>query len=208
MAIKAVAFDFGKVISLAPVPGTMEKLAELMGISVEALRSLDLKHRGNLMDRGTCNTQEYYRRLFSFSGLKPREEIMEELARTDLDAWKNINSKTVELIRDVKRLGYKTAILSNMPHDFLAWAWENVPVFGEVDKALFSCDLNIIKPEEAIYRSLVEALGCGFREVVFFDDLEDNVTAAKALGINGIVFTGPEAARVELRAIDSGFAGL
>jgi putative hydrolase of the HAD superfamily len=201
MAIKAVVFDFGKVISLPPVPGTQEKLAALTGIPVDTLRTLDLKHRGNLLDRGICNTQEYYRRLISFAGLPPVEENMEEITRTDLDAWKRVNNETVELMRDVKGMGYKTAILSNMPHDFLVWARENIPVFSEVDAAIFSCDLNIVKPEEAIYRALVAALGCLPREVVFFDDLEDNIAAARALGIHGFVFTGSAAARRELKAL-------
>jgi HAD superfamily hydrolase (TIGR01509 family) len=204
--IKAVAFDYGRVISLSPVPGTAEKLAALADLPVETLRKLDLKYRGDLLDRGTCDSQEYYRRIFSYAGVTRGEEKIAEIARTDFDTWKNINDETVHLMRDVKRLGYKTAVLSNMPRDFLTWAWESVPVFHEVDAAIFSCDLNMIKPEEAIYRVLIDALGCEYREVVFFDDLEDNIAKAKELGIYGFVFTDPAAAREELRAL--GFAAL
>jgi HAD superfamily hydrolase (TIGR01509 family) len=95
-----------------------------------------------------------------------------------------------------------------MPLEFLAWARKNVPVFGEVDVGIFSCDLGTIKPEDAIYRALVDALGCQYDEVVFFDDIEDNITRATALGIHGFVFQEAAAARRELRALDPGFAAL
>jgi putative hydrolase of the HAD superfamily len=206
--IKAVAFDYGKVIGLSPVSGTMEKLAALMGLAVETIQDFDRKNRAELLDRGVCDTRGYYYRLFSFAGAAPVEENMDAIVRIDVDAWKRINNDTVDLIRAVKRLGYKTAILSNMPREFLNWAREAVPVFREVDAGIFSCDLGTVKPEEAIYRALAEALGCRYDEVVFFDDMEDNIAKAVALGIHGFVFQGPEAARRELRALDPGFASL
>jgi putative hydrolase of the HAD superfamily len=208
MAIKAVAFDYGKVISLPPVPDTPEKLAALTGLAVELIQDFDRKNRGNLLDRGTCDTRQYYYRLFSFAGAAPVEENMDAIVRTDVDAWKRLNSDTIELIRTIKRLGYKTAVLSNMPSEFLGWIRANVPVLREMDAGIFSCDLNVIKPEEAIYRHLVDALGCEYNEVVFFDDIEENVSKAVDLGIHGFVFQGPEAARGELRALDPGFASL
>jgi putative hydrolase of the HAD superfamily len=203
-----VAFDYGKVISLPPVPDTREKLAALTGLAVELIQDFDRKNRGNLLDRGTCDTRQYYYRLFSFAGVAPVEENMDAIVRTDVDAWKGLNSDTIELMRSVKRLGYKIAILSNMPSEFLGWIRANVPVFPELDAGIFSCDLNVIKPEEAIYRYLTGALGCEYNEVVFFDDIEENISKAAALGIHGFVFQGPEAARRELRALDPGFASL
>jgi putative hydrolase of the HAD superfamily len=208
MVIKAVAFDYGNVISLSPIPGTTEKLAALTGLAVETIQDFDRKNRANLLDRGVCHTREYYYRLFSFAGTAPVEENMDAIVKTDVDAWKRLNSDTVDMMRIVKGLGCKTAILSNMPGEFLNWAREAVPVFREVDAGIFSCELGTVKPEEAIYRSLREALGCGYEELVFFDDMEDNVAKAVDLGIHGFVFRGPEAAREELRALDPRFASL
>jgi putative hydrolase of the HAD superfamily len=207
-AIKAVAFDYGNVISFSPLSGTMEKLAALTGLAAETIQDFDRKNRANLLDRGVCDTRDYYYRLFSFAGTAPVEENMDAIVRVDIDAWKRVNNDTVDLMRSVKRLGRKTAILSNMPKEFLNWAREAVPVFREVDAGIFSCDLGTVKPEEAIYRSLAEALGCGYDEIVFFDDMADNIAKAAALGIHGFVFRGPEAARRELRALDPGFAFL
>jgi putative hydrolase of the HAD superfamily len=208
MAVKAVAFDYGNVISLSPVAGTTKKLADLTGLTAETIQEFDRKNRVNFLDRGICDTRGYYYRLFSFAGAVPIEENMDAIVKTDIDAWKRLNNDTMDLMRIVKGLGCKTAILSNMPGEFLNWAREAVPVFREVDVGIFSCELGIVKPEEAIYRSLRDALGYGYEELVFFDDMKDNIAKAVALGIHGFIFRGPEAARKELRALDPLFASL
>jgi putative hydrolase of the HAD superfamily len=208
MAINAVVFDYGRVISFPPVPGTTEKLAALMGLAVETVEDFDRKNRSNLLDRGVCDIRGYYYRLFSSAGVAPVEENMDAVTRIDIDAWKRVNNDTVDMMRSIKRLGYKTAILSNMPQEFLNWARVEVPVFREVDAGVFSCELGLVKPEEAIYRALADALGCDYGELVFFDDMEENIAKAAALGIHGFVFQEPEAARRELRALDPGFASL
>jgi putative hydrolase of the HAD superfamily len=208
VAIKAVAFDYGNVISLSPVSGTMKKLADLTSLTVKTIQDFDRKNRANLLDRGVCDTRGYYYRLFSSAGVAPVEENMDAIVKADIDSWKRLNNDTVDLMRIIKKLGCKTAILSNMPGEFLNWAREAVPVFRETDAGIFSCELGTVKPEEAIYRSLAEALGCGYDELVFFDDMEDNIAKAVALGIHGFVFRGTEAARSSLRALDPIFASL
>ena len=49
-------------------------------------------------------------------------------------------------------------------------------------------DLGLLKPDPRIYESMREKLGCAFGEILFIDDKPANVEAAKALGINALVF--------------------
>jgi putative hydrolase of the HAD superfamily len=132
---------------------------------------------------------------------------IDEMIEMDLASWKNINAGTVELMEDVKKAGYLLAILSNMPHDFLAWGRKCVPAFSLPHVGLFSCEVNIIKPEEAIYRKLLSLLNTksqeplGFAELVFFDDNAENIKSARALGIEAILWENPENARRELESL-------
>jgi FMN phosphatase YigB (HAD superfamily) len=59
-----------------------------------------------------------------------------------------------------------------------------------------------------MYEILKNRIRCEYGEIVFFDDLPDNISAARKLGIRGILWAGPEAARAELKKIDPRFAGL
>jgi HAD superfamily hydrolase (TIGR01509 family) len=77
-----------------------------------------------------------------------------------------------------------------------------IPVFGELDAAVFSCEVNEIKPERRIYEILRERLGCEFGEIVFFDDVPVNVEKAAELGIRAFLWQGAAEAREALKKID------
>jgi HAD superfamily hydrolase (TIGR01509 family) len=117
------------------------------------------------------------------------------MARLDSAAWTRINPETVSLMEDVKQAGYTLGILSNMSHDFLAWARENVPVFRLADVSVFSCEEGSIKPEPAIYETLLARLGCPASEVIFFDDVPVNVEKARDFGISAYIWKDAATAR-------------
>jgi putative hydrolase of the HAD superfamily len=136
------------------------------------------------------------------------DPALEKIAGIDQGGWKHINAAAVDLARDIKNAGFMLGILSNMPRDFLAWGRAHIPLFTGADAAVFSCELQVVKPEPAIYAELKNRIGCDYGAIVFFDDLPDNISAAQELGIRAILWTGPEDARKALRALDPRFAGL
>lgn len=91
--------------------------------------------------------------------------------------------------------------LSNMPvhyarelehrHDFLQW----------FDGGIFSGDVQITKPDAAIYQLLQARYALDPAKTVFIDDLKANVLAAGALGWQGIQFESPQQLRAELAAL-------
>lgn len=204
--IKAVVFDYGGVISLRPSREEREALAAMAGISAGRLDELDRKRRLEY-DRGLFDGEGYYRAILAEEGIFPDGECLERMSGADMDGWKRINAGTERLMEDIDALGCGVAILSNMPFDFLAWARENIPVFTRYP-GVFSCEAGAVKPEPAIYEKLVSLLGCAFEEVVFFDDLRQNVDGALSMGIRAFVFTDSASARKTLRAVDEAFAGL
>jgi putative hydrolase of the HAD superfamily len=201
--IRAVVFDYGKVISFPPDPAVMERLASMAGVGVEVFEPLLWELRGEY-DRGTIHAREYYGRLLSRLKVSLDETTIEAMIELDWKSWKNLNPGTVRLMEDVKAAGLILGILSNMPHDFLAFARGNFPLFSLPDVGLFSCEVNLIKPEAAIYHKLLSLLQRPPEEVVFFDDSQDNVRAAAALGIHAFLWKDPETARQDLHALGAG----
>ena len=61
----------------------------------------------------------------------------------------------------------------------------------------FSYQERSCKPEEKIYRTLLERYSLVPEETVFLDDNPDNVAEADRLGIHGILFTDLAAAKAE-----------
>jgi putative hydrolase of the HAD superfamily len=201
MAIKAVAFDYGKVISFPPEDGVATELAVLAGIDVVAMDSLLWPHRGDY-DRGVLSGAEYYRTLLAAGGIQLDKKILEKMVTIDLKSWAKINPDTVDLMQAIKAVpGLKLGILSNMPHEFLALARGRIPVFDLPHVGIFSCEVGYIKPEEPIYRILLSRLGCEPAELVFFDDMPINIDMARSLGIQGFLWKDAEAARAELNRL-------
>jgi putative hydrolase of the HAD superfamily len=198
---EAVVFDYGGVISAFPPPSVREELAALAGVPVEKLNRADRLCRREY-DRGRFDAAGYYHYLTEEAGVSAGEETIARMARVDMDSWKNFNPGTLEFMEEIKAKGFRLGILSNMPFDFLGWLKAELPVFPKVDIALFSCELALIKPEKRIYEILAERLGCGFENIVFFDDMRENIDAANALGIRGFVWKNVEEARSELRKLE------
>jgi epoxide hydrolase-like predicted phosphatase len=82
--------------------------------------------------------------------------------------------------------GIRTGLLSN------SWGALNYDfeLLGELfDVLVISGDLNVRKPEPAIYEIAIERMGLPASELVFVDDLPGNLKPARALGIHTIVHT-------------------
>ena len=70
-----------------------------------------------------------------------------------------------------------------------------------LDGGVISYQVHVIKPDEQIYRKLLEKYGLSARESIFFDDRSDNVEAALALGMGGIVVTDEQQLIKELERL-------
>jgi putative hydrolase of the HAD superfamily len=198
--IKAVVFDYGKVISFPPEPQVMERLASMAGVGAEVFEPLLWGLRGEY-DRGTISAREYYGRLLARLKVSRDEKTIEAMIELDWRSWKNLNPGTVRLMEEVKAAGFVLGILSNMPHDFLSFARKNFPLFSLPDVGLFSCEVHLIKPEAAIYQEFLSRVKLPPEEVAFFDDTMDNVKSAADAGIRAFLWKDPETARRDLYAL-------
>jgi FMN phosphatase YigB (HAD superfamily) len=72
---------------------------------------------------------------------------------------------------------------------------------GLFDVALFSHRCGRRKPDPAAYAAAAAALGVAPAQVVFVDDKPRNVQAAAAVGMHGLVFTGPARLAEDLVAL-------
>jgi epoxide hydrolase-like predicted phosphatase len=96
---------------------------------------------------------------------------------------------------------YSTYILSNFqdkPFDRLR---EHNPFLDQAHGQVVSAKVNVMKPEPAIYKLLLDTYQINPQETVFIDDLPDNIEAARQFGITGILYQNPTQVRQELVAL-------
>ena len=97
---------------------------------------------------------------------------------------------TIPMIQDLKDKGYKVYYLSN----WSAWTYDLLQEAGKfdflelMDGGVFSYDVGYMKPDEEIYKILLNKYKINPEEAVFFDDREENIEAANKLGIHGVHF--------------------
>jgi 2-haloacid dehalogenase len=68
-----------------------------------------------------------------------------------------------------------------------------------LDDVVVSGEVKVAKPDPRAYEIVAERSGLPLEQLAFVDDRQQNVDAAIALGMDGIVFTDAEALRTELR---------
>lgn len=96
----------------------------------------------------------------------------------------------------LKKKGYKLYFLSNYSEHLYKETCQHMGFLKKFDGGIFSYAVRCIKPEEKIYRLLLEKYDIDPKRAVFFDDLPKNIEAANRLGIQGILFTPEVAADV------------
>jgi putative hydrolase of the HAD superfamily len=206
--VKAVIFDFGHVLTLPPRPANQAWLAERCGLGREEYLRAFHELRPEV-DRGTMSLSEFWERMARRGGRTASGPLLRELGEKDLEAWTRPNPAMFAWAEELRRGGWLTAILSNMPPDFMPMLREHFPESSRFAPAVFSCHLGLIKPEPGIYRHCLELLGLPAERTLFLDDMPVNVAAARGLGLHALEFHSVEASagrlaeQFELPAIDA-----
>ncbi len=78
--------------------------------------------------------------------------------------------------------------LSNMPADYARVLEGREHWLGWFDGGIYSGDVQLVKPDPAIFEMLARRHGLAAGQTVFIDDLLTNVEAARALGWTGVHF--------------------
>ena len=81
-------------------------------------------------------------------------------------------------------------VLSNAPLRFSELEKLYSELFSLFDGIVVSAREKTIKPEDKIYQVLLERYSLKPEECYFYDDLQENIDAAKRNGIDGEVFMG------------------
>ncbi|MCP9946653.1 HAD family phosphatase [Streptomyces somaliensis] len=106
------------------------------------------------------------------------------------------------LVAELRELGIRVGLLSNSwgntyPRAKLEALFDDIVISGEV---------GLRKPNADIYRLALERLGVTAERTVFVDDAVPNVDGARALGLGGVLHTGPAGTRAALAELVPGLA--
>jgi len=93
-------------------------------------------------------------------------------------------------IEELKAKGFKIYLLSNYGKS--AFERKTYSFLELVDGKVISYEVKAVKPEPQIFEALLSKYEIIAENAVFFDDMEENIIAARTHGINGIQFWSKE----------------
>lgn len=108
---------------------------------------------------------------------------------------------TVAVLRELKEAGYPLYALSNWSNETFLLVRPEYEFFEWFDDIVVSGAVQLVKPDPAIFRLLLERIGRPAGECIFIDDGAKNIQVAQELGFRTIHFQSGEQLRQELRGM-------
>ena len=189
MKIEAAVFDFGGVMTTSTMPMRVIELAEAKGIDWGVFKRGFDAHRLDY-DAGRISLAEMYDLIWRDAGIVVDAGTNAAFMEADDRSWCYRNERTLAWMKALKSRGFRIGILTNMAPRFAREHFESAfaDFIAQADAMVISGDEGIVKPQREIYDLLRERIGLPAASLLFVDDLERNVAAARAAGWQAIRF--------------------
>ena len=150
-------------------------------------------------DRGVVEPQDLARRIAARTGLT-EDEVANVIAACpgELEPLPD----TVAWLRELHAQGRPLHYLSNMPEPFAAHFERTHDFMRLFESGVFSSRVQLLKPDRAIFVRAAEVFGRRPADLLFLDDHEPNIVAAREAGWQAIHFVDASQAKAEAQALD------
>ncbi|MFD7221068.1 HAD-IA family hydrolase [Streptomyces sp. NPDC059892] len=145
----------------------------------------------------------YWRQAAGRLGTHFDDRRIAALIEADLAGWSAVDDDMVALVGELAAAGRRIALLSNIPEELAVHYEEHHRWLKHFEVRAFSCRIGHAKPEPAAYAWCLRALGLEPGRVLFVDDRDENIRAARDTGMHGHLFTTPARLRKTLAQRDA-----
>jgi|GEM_PF-4629640 len=187
-SIKAVIFDFGKVVihkSYTPLLLLLEK--ELSVSRDEA--NLILANRKEILMAGSTD-EIFLQELFISYNKEMPTHFVRDFQNQFAQAI-HLNPQVQTIIKELKQQNKRVILFSNTEH-YRASIYKELGYYDFFEQTFLSYEMGVKKPNPAAYRYVLEKLSLQPEECLFIDDQLSNVIAAKEQNWNAIQFINAE----------------
>ena len=189
---KIIVFDFGNVILDIEMEKTEKALSALLGIQYNVMNQGNVPQIFLDYEMGLVSESQFFDGLKSLAPSKTLDE------KDLVDAWNallgTIAPEKIQWIMELRKKGFKTALLSNTNHTHIQQALSTIRSSFHgldfekdcFDNVFYSHEIHLRKPNPDIYLYVEKQVGLKGSEILFIDDNRENILAAQTLGWNCI----------------------
>jgi glucose-1-phosphatase len=198
--IELVAFDLGNVLCAVDEMSVADQFSAICDKSSEDVHKIVFDQQHKLkFESGEMTFAEHAIRAISSLGIDmPLDEF------TDLYDSVLIPSENMfPLVTKISET-HRIALVSNTSEPHWKSAEKFLPFSSLLNPVIVSYEVDSMKPEQLFYQALLDQSGVAAENILFIDDLPQNIEAARDAGMIGHQFTSPqnlEQALVELGVI-------
>ena len=187
ISYKNILFDMGNVLVTYNPEWVIRHYTEDEALIREVKNIVFHSQEWLLLDAGLIEEEKAERNWMErLSSDKARE-----IAHLSFLNWHLYNMKvipgTAEMIRALKENGKEIYLLSNASIRLLSIYKEVIPAVECFSGIFYSAAHKCVKPQDIIYERFLKEYSLKPSDCFFIDDLEENISAAKAVGISGAV---------------------
>ena len=208
--IEMVISDFGGVLT-TPLVEAFLSVQDRVGIPPktfgEALRAISEQEGTNPLfelECGRITEREFESQLAdALEPLLGHRPVIQEFGLLLFEALEP-NPGMLDLIREVRRDGIRTALLTNNVKEWEP-KWRSMfPVDELFETVVDSAFVGCRKPDPRIYQLTLERIELEPGQCIFIDDMQINVDAANELGLHAVHFRETAQARAEVHSLLKG----
>jgi putative hydrolase of the HAD superfamily len=189
MSIRAVIFDFGRVICDFDIGKFVARAAAHSSLSPQALKETMGQSEAAAVryETGLISSQEFYRSVCAIASLTMTEQEFVS-AYTDIFTPKPATIGLVKRLRGHYRLG----LLSNTNEWHFEFGIKPVGLLPFFDAVTLSYEARAMKPDPRIYADMLGKLALPAESCVYIDDIQEYVEGGRRVGLNAIHYTTHE----------------
>jgi putative hydrolase of the HAD superfamily len=193
--VSALFWDMGGVI----LTNAWDRSSRLKAVEKFHLDRDDFEDRHELLlnafETGHAGLKEYLNRVIFY---RQRPFTREEFKQFMYDQSQPYE-ETLAILRKIASLDrYLVAALNNESLELNEYRIQKFQLRDYFQVFMSSCYLGVRKPDEAIYRQVLQITQRRPEECVFIDDRSLNLECARELGMNTIQFKSPEQLKEDL----------
>jgi len=196
-AFDAVLFDFGGVFTPSPFE-VLRAAAVATGAPVDVVMATcfggydqDTDHPWHRLERGELSAADALAGISAIAAKSGFDIDPIAVLSSGMTGGSVLREDVVQLVRDVRAGGLKTAIVTNNIKEYSAKWRAMMPLDELFEVVVDSCVEGVRKPNERIFQLALQRLGdVAAERAVFIDDAPGNVAAAQALGMRTVFVTG------------------
>jgi HAD superfamily hydrolase (TIGR01509 family) len=200
--IQACLFDMGNVLVFFSHVLMCEQIARVCGSSIDNVRSVlfDSKWQ-HAIESGEISEAEFHRRMEQHLG---RQIDAAALLQAACDIF-TPNQEIIPVLKSLKQQGQRLVLLSNTCLSHLEFVRRQSNILQDFDALVLSYEVGSMKPAPAIYQAAIAKAGCDAGHCFYTDDIEENISAGRAHGLQAELYTTVTELRSQLqeRGIDT-----